>query len=212
MSEQEEAPGRPEFGPKGGTGSTTEVATSAVDDDLSGAIAVLDEGAPLVLHDGMVVTDGGHVIQTQYVDIGVEKRTRRPSVLVKAIQAQYGIEHAADVQLSAPWRFRDFGETLIRDDQEGYAHRETGTETVLRSPEESHREQERALRLLGEESVTISGTGRKTSSTDTESRTFGKSSWIYCTSVAPGEEQRGAWRSSVAHGVRACRWSTTTSR
>ena len=197
MSEQEEAPAGREFEPTGDTGSVTEARTSAADDDLAGAIAVLSEEAPLVLFDGIVVTDGGHVIQSQYVDIGVEKLTRRPSVLVKANQAQYGIEHAANVQLSAPWRFRDFGETLIRDDQEGYAHRETGTETAPRPPEESHREQERALRLLGEEGVTISGTGRKTRSSDTESRTFGKSSWIYCTSVAPGEEQRGAWRSSL---------------
>ena len=153
-----------------------------------------------MLFDGLVVTDGGHVIQSQYVDIGVEKQTRRPTVLVKTIEAQYGLEHAADVQLSAPWRFRDFGETLIRDDQEGHARRETRTETVVqRSPEESHREQERALRVLGEEGVTVSGRNeRKTSSTDTESRTFGRSSWIYCTSVAPqGEEQRGAWRSSL---------------
>ena len=170
---------------------------TAADGDLSGAIAVLDDGAPLMLFDGMVATDGGHVILSQYVDIGVEKLTHRPSVLVKAMEAQYGIEHAADVQLSAPLRFRDFGETLIRDNQEGHAHRENRTETVPRPPEESHREQERALRLLGEESVTISGTGQKASATHTESNTFGRSSWIYCTSVAPGEEQRGAWRSSL---------------
>ena len=200
MSEHEEAPTGLELEPEGGTGAATEAGTSAADDDLSGAIAALDEGAPLVLFDGMVVTDGGHVIMSQYVDIGVEKLTRRPSVLVKAIEAQYGIEHAGDIQLSAPRRFRDFGETLIRDDQEGHARRETGTETVVqRSPEESHREQERALRVLGEEGITVSGRDeRKTSSTDTESRTFGRSSWIYCMSVAPqGEEQRGAWRSSL---------------
>ena len=197
MSEHEEAPAGAEFGPKGGSVSAAEAGTSDAEGDLAGAIAVLDEGAPLVLFDGMVATDGGHVILTQYVDFGVEKLTRRPSVLLKAIQAQYGIEHAADFQLSAPWRFRDFGETLIRDDQEGYARRETRTETAPRPPGESHREQERALRLLGEENVTISGTGRKASATNTESRTFGRSSWIYCTSVAPGEEQRSAWRSSL---------------
>ena len=197
MSKQEEAPTGPEFGPKGGSGAAPEAGSLAADDDLAGAVAVLDEGAPLVLFDGTVVTDGGHVIQSKYVDVGVEKLSRRPSVLVKAIEAQHGIEHAANVQLSAPWRFRDFGETLIRDDQEGYAHRETGTETPPRPPEECHREQERALRLLGEEGVTISGTGRKTWSNDTESYTFGRSSWIYCTSVAPEEEQRGAWRSSL---------------
>lgn len=168
-----------------------------VEGDLTEAIAIFDEAAPLVFTDGFVVTDGGHVIASQYVDIGIEKLTHRPSVLVKAIESQYGIEHAADVQLSTPWRFRDYGETLIRDDQEGYAHHETRTETRPRSPEESHREQERALGLLGVDKVTVSGTGLKSSDTNTASITFGKNDWIYCTSLRPEEKRHDVWRSSL---------------
>ena len=194
MSDEKEGRAGLESRRKGGEDAA---GTSHAGDDLSGAIALLDDRAPLVLVDGIVATDGGHVIMTQYVDIGVEKQSHRPAVLVKAIESQFGIEHAADVQLSAPWRFRDYGETLIRDDQEGYARRETRTETVPRPVGESHREQERALRLLGEEKVTVSGTGTKLSDTNTESVTFGRSAWIYCTSVEPAEEHRAAWRSSL---------------
>ena len=168
-----------------------------VDDDLATAVALLDDGAPLVLMDGMVTTDGGHLVMTQYVDIGTRKLSSRPDVLVKAIESAYGLEHAADIQLSAPWRFRDYGETLIRDDQEGYARRETRTETPLQSLEEGNREQERALRLLGTDDITISGTGARSVETDTQSLTFGRSAWIYCTSIKPSGDQRAAWRATL---------------
>lgn len=171
--------------------------TSATEGDLASALALCDEGVPLVLMEGVVTTDAGHMILTQYVDIGTEKRVSRAPVLVKAIESEYGLEHAAYIQLSAPWRFRDYGETLIRDDQEGYARRETTTETTPRSPADSNREQERALRLLGEEGVTISGTGARSVATNTESLTFGRSAWIYCTSIKPPSNERDAWLSSL---------------
>ena len=41
MLEREESPTGPELGPKDGTGLATEAASSPVDDDISGAIAVL---------------------------------------------------------------------------------------------------------------------------------------------------------------------------
>ena len=175
----------------------SEVELSEVAGDLTGAIELLDPGKPLVLNTGFLATDGGHLIMSQYVDLGVDKLRHLPSVLVKAIEAKYGLEHALNIQVSAPYRFRDYGETLIRDDQEGHARRETKTESPPQSYEENNREQERALQLLGQEGVTINNTDTGSVHTDTESMTFGRSSWIYCTAIAPTPDERGAWRASL---------------
>ena len=175
----------------------SEVELSEVAGDLAGAIELLEPGKPLVLNKGFLVTDGGHLIMSQYVDIGVDKLRHPPSVLVKAIEAKYGLEYALDIQVSAPYRFRDYGETLIHDDQEGHARQETKTESPPRSYEENNREQERALQLLGQEGVTINNTDTAGVHTDTESMTFGRSSWIYCTAIAPTPDERGAWRASL---------------
>ena len=185
--------------PRAGSGDepASENQAPEVDADLASAAALLEEGAPLVLMDGMVSTDGGHLVMTQYVDIGTRKLSSRPNVLVKAIESAYGLEHAADIQLSAPSRFHGYGETLIRDDQEGHARRETKTETPPRSLEEGNREQERALRLLGTEGVSISGTGARSVESDTQSLTFGRSAWIYCTSIKQPGDQRDAWRATL---------------
>ena len=165
--------------------------------DLTGAIELLNPGQPLVLVEGMVISDSGHLIMSQYVDIGVDKLRHRPSVLVKAIEAEYGLEHAVDIQLSVPYRFRDYGETLVRDDQEGLARREKKTESTSRPYEELNREQEKALRLLGQENLTIKDTVTTSSNRNTESLRFGESSWIYCTSIMPTPEGRDAWRASL---------------
>ena len=144
---------------------------------------MLEPSKPLVLNEGFLVTDSGNLIMSQYVDIGVDKLRHQPAMLLKAIEAKYGLEHAPNIQLSAPSRFRDYGETLIKDDQEGRALRETKTETPPRSYEQQNREQERALSLLGQKEVTINNAETPNVHTDTESMTFGGSSWIYCTSM-----------------------------
>ncbi|MCY3941337.1 MAG: hypothetical protein OXG29_09710 [Gammaproteobacteria bacterium] len=159
---------------------------------MTAAIEFLEPGKPLVLSGGFLVTDGGHLILSQYVDIGVNKLTRRPSRLVKFIEAKYGLEHASDIQLSAPYRFRDYGETFIQDDQEGHAHRETRTESPPQSYEEHSREQERALSLLGQRGITITNSETPSVQTKTESFTFGRSSWIYCTAIETTPEERSA--------------------
>ena len=116
-----------------GEEANRDMEVSDVADDLTAAIELLEPGKPLVLNDGFLVTDGGNLIMTQYVDIGVDKLRRRPSTILKFIDAEYGMEHALEIQVSAPYRFRDYGETFIQDDQEGRAQRETKTET-LRGP------------------------------------------------------------------------------
>ena len=165
--------------------------------DLTVAVELLEPGKPLVLNEGFLVTDNGHMIMSQYVDIGVDKLRHRLAILVKSTEAKYGLEHAPDIQLSTPSRFREYGETFIHDDQEGRARRETKTESPPRSYEEQNREQEKALSLLGQERVTITNTGNTESHTDTESMTFGGSSWIYCTSIPATPAERSARRAKL---------------
>lgn len=115
------------------------------------------------------------------------------------IEAEYGIEYAAEIQVSAPKRFRDYGESFIQDDQEGHALRETKSESPPRSYEEQDREQERTLSLLGHEGRTITNTDTPYVHRDTESMTFGKSSWIYCTAIDTTLEERNAKREKSSH-------------
>ena len=152
-----------------------------------------------MLNEGIVVIDGGAMVMSQYVDVGVDKLRHRPTVLVKFIESKYGLEYASGIQLSAPPRFRDYGETFIQDPQEGGARRETKTERPARSFEEHNREQGRALSLLGQKGVSITNTERPKVHTDTQRMTYGGSSWIYCTSIGGTHAERIAQRAKLPH-------------
>lgn len=169
-----------------------------VNRDLGGAIERLGVGEPLVLNEGVIVSDGGILIMSQYVDVGMEKLRHRPETLVKFIESKYGLEHAPDIQLSAPPRFRDYGETFIQDHQEGRARRETKTERPARSFEEHNREQERAFSFLGQEGMTVKNTETPNVHTDTQSMTYGGSSWIFCTSIGGTRAERHAQRAKLS--------------
>lgn len=158
--------------------------------------AELDANQPLALSDGFVATDGGHLIQVQYVDLGTTKLLERPRSLVKATEAKYGLEYSPSIRLSAPHRFRDFGETFIRDEQEGRAHRADSKETSSQAYEERQREQETALHALGNKKISVSGSSKQRQGRS-ESRTFGRNAWIYCTSIRPSLEERDGWRNHL---------------
>ena len=98
---------------------------------LGGALKHVEPRKPLILIDGYVTTDSGYMVSNQYVDIGVTKLHRRPSIPVKAIEAEYGLEQAPNLQVSAPHRFRDYGETFVQNDQEGRADRQAHITTGL---------------------------------------------------------------------------------
>ena len=128
------------------------------------------------------------------MDIGVTKLSQRPRVLLKAIEAEYGLEYNATIRLSAPHRFREYGETFIEDPQEGKAQRQRRTERDSQIHDDKSREQERALRALGRQSVKINRSEETNVHTDSQNLTFGRSSWIYCTSILPAPDEREMWR------------------
>ena len=162
--------------------------------DLLPVLEELESDKPLRLSEGSMVTDGGHMIWSQYVDIGVTKLPQRPQVLLKAIEAKYGLEYCATIRMSAPHRFREYGETFIEDPQEGKAQRQRTTERDPQTYSDKSREQERALTALGRQGVKINKSVETNFHTDSQNMTFGKSSWIYCTSILPTSDEKVVWR------------------
>ena len=162
--------------------------------DLLPLLEELKPDRPLVLSEGFIISDGGHMIWSHYVDIGVTKLSQRPRVLLKAIEAEYGLEYSATIRLSTAHRFREYGETFIQDPQEGKAQRQRTTERTPQTYDDKSREQERALTALGRQGVKINRSGKKNVHTDSQNLTFGRSSWIYCTSILPAPDERDMWR------------------
>ena len=69
---------------------TSEIELSEFTGELAGAVELLEPGKPLVLNEAFVVSSSGHMIMSQYVDIGVDKLRHRPSVVLKVVEAKYG--------------------------------------------------------------------------------------------------------------------------
>ena len=162
--------------------------------DLLPVLEELEPDQPLMLNEGFIVTDGGHLIISRYVDIGLTKLSQKPQVLLKATEAKYGLEYSATIRLSAPHLFREYGETFIQDDQEGKAQRQRVTGGDPQTYDDESREQERALTALGIKDVKINRSEKPNVHTDSDSLTFGQSSWIYCTSILPAPNERDMWR------------------
>ena len=169
--------------------------------DVSGAIELLEPGKPLLLFDGLFTTDNGHLIMSQYVDIAPDKtsmRPFRPTTLVKAIEQRYALEFSPTIQISAPHRFRDAGESGIQDDQEGRAMVESPASQSTRTYTDQNLEQQEALqRLLDNPDISVGETVIRDRDTDSSSLTFGRSMWIYCTSFHPAPDLRDPWRASL---------------
>ena len=208
--------------------------------DVSAAIDLLEPGKPLVLFDGLVVTDSGHLIISQYVDIAPDTTSAqalRPCALVKAIEQRHALEFSSTVQISSPHRFREFGESGIQDDQEGRATVESATRQEGSGRSDPNLEQQEALRRLHDNpDISLGETVTWDRDVDSKTLTFGRGTWIYCTSAQPTEDRRESWRASLPdaydhesvirqpsrfalalasafadqHGPRARRWISTT--
>lgn len=168
---------------------------------VTAAIDLLESGKPLVLCDGLLVTDSGHLIVSQYVDIAPDhdsKRPYRPAALIKAIEECHALEFSPTIRISSPHRFRDFGESGIQDDQEGLATKESTSSSEGSLFEQRNLERQDALQhLLDNPGISIGATVMRNHETDSKSLRFGRSTWIYCTSIPPTEDQRSRWRASL---------------
>ncbi len=150
--------------------------------------------------EGAFLTPQGNYVQTMYVDLSgqIEKDGMR---LVKATESQYGLATASTIRLSRPGAFRDKGEVLIQDEQEGRA-RMSSSETVEVPSEEPQLSAERVSALnaglqLSRTKMSLSGSERHTESKSSrQAATFGADWLIYCMSMRPSEDKENAWRRS----------------
>ena len=143
---------------------------------------------PVVLTDSIISLDGGQLLMSQYVDISGFSETWSNQVLVKGIEAKYSLAHSNTIRISSPHRYRDLGETLLQDDQEGKAQDlKEEYEQMEQFADERH-EQEHALNRLGVQNVRLGPQNSTQSNKSTKTFTFGGGSWIFCTAIQPTSE------------------------
>ena len=81
------------------------------------------------VYEGSVLNDAGQMINTSYVDLRKPEDRTPIKSLVKASERQYALESGETILISKPSRFRENGEGLILDMQEGKAKEVTVTQT-----------------------------------------------------------------------------------
>ena len=119
---------------------------------------------------------------------------------------RFAIEHCLTIRLSKPEVFRDQGETLISDLDEGVTRHEESSETVrvddsadLSRAAEVDDELNRGADAIGStrrRAVTSTKTTNRNSTKTTH--TYGKNGWVWCAAVEPENEQEwDAWLQSL---------------
>lgn len=150
--------------------------------------------------EGAFLAPQGTYVHTVYVDLSGKVESDGLH-LVKATEAQYDLATASSIRLSRPWAFRDKGEVLIQDEQEGRA-RVSSSETVELPNEEPGLSGARISALnagleLSRTKMSLSGRARHTRSTSSsQAVTFGADWLIYCMSMQPSKDREDAWRRS----------------
>ena len=155
----------------------------------------------LWINESFGLNDAGHIIMTSYVDLrSPEDRTPIKS-LVRACERQYALEDCENIMVSAPSRFRSHGEGLILDPQEGFAREEDVTErrqtSTNTSRERAVSDLNEALKLLDTNIRLWHTESYKHTETATERNsetlTYAKEWWIFCTSIRPDESEWEPW-------------------
>ena len=152
-------------------------------------------------HGGTFLTPQGNNVQTVYIDLS-GKVEAKGLCLVKGTEAEYDLATTSTIRLSRPAVFRDTGEVLIQDEQEGRARTSTcNTVDVPVEEPELAEERESALNValqLGRTKMSVSGNERHTrSNTSGAAVSFGRDWLIYCTSMQPPKEEEEAWKRSL---------------
>ncbi len=153
--------------------------------------------------EGFALDDAGNLIMTAYIDLRNEEDRLPIPALVKGCKTEYALENGGTLLLSKPARFRDFGENLIRDDQEGLAKEEM-VAAVEQTPAQAMRQ--RAIADMNE-ALELAGGGTILSSTYKETLVesdrsvkrfeYGKGWWIFCASIEPKEDEWGDMEGSA---------------
>ena len=149
------------------------------------------------MHEGTFVTPQGDQVLAVYVDLTGELLTR-PVCLAKASEPQFSLATTPSVRLSRPGVFRETGEVLIRDEQEGRVHT-SSCKTVITPTEEAGLLRERtkainvALELCRSKISMNHQTNVRRTNTTSSVNTFGRDWLIYSTSICPTKDEEVEW-------------------
>ena len=162
-----------------------------VDDGLSGTLT------PLLFQEGFNIDHDGNMISTWHVDFRMSPERSPIGLLIKYCEAEFTLERCRTVKLAKPPHFRQEGETLIYDKNEGLATQETvvQSETPISDIEHARMQSmnddiNKALQLSAAEGVSFNTTlkDRTVTNTDRNSLEWGNDVWIFCTAIEPTSE------------------------
>ncbi len=157
------------------------------------------------INEGFFLNDAEHIIMTSYIDLRPLGNRIPITSLVRGSEQKYALEDCETIMVSNPSRFREYGEELIRDVQEGLAKEEsvvTTQETTTKLTRQRAVSQlNEALDLLDTSTrlaLTHSESNTK-SNTDTASKsfTYAKEWWVFCTSIQPATDDWEAWSGTL---------------
>ena len=155
------------------------------------------------VNEGFFLNDAEHIIMTSYIDLRPPGNRTPITSLVRGCERKYALEDCGTIMISNPSRFREYGEELILDVQEGLA-KEESVVTTQETATESTRQ--RAVSQLNEAFELLDTSMRLTHSesntktnTDTASQsfTYAKEWWVFCTSIQPATDEWDAWRGAL---------------
>ena len=151
-----------------------------------------------ILAEGALTTPQRDVVHTIYVDLA-GKLPPGTRDLAKASEPRFNLRSADTVRLSRPSGFRETGEALVKDEQEG--HVETSTRESIESPAGTSSQLDRRVSAINaglhlcHTNLSVSGTKTvEKTHTDTSSLTFGNDWLMYCTSLWPEASEEDRWR------------------
>ena len=155
----------------------------------------------LWINEGFVLDDAGNMLTTSYIDLRDEGERTVIRSLVKGCRREHALEDGETVLISKPERFREYGVALIRDDQEGFAREEFVT-LEAETPEEAAKRRaiadvNDAVQLVGSTIKSVHRVEHSRRKTQSESYSYGKDWWIFCTSIRPDEAGWDAWRATL---------------
>ena len=151
---------------------------------------------PFIAIDAIVISDGGHLVMSQYFDMRPPDLRSPLAPIIKGCESKYAIEHSPTVRISSLERFRDYGEPMIEDDQEGHAYHRQDHHENREVDSDKNRELERALSTLGQ-NTQFSNKSTETNNS-VEHLRFGREWWIFSTAISPPANEWVSWRNSIS--------------
>ena len=153
------------------------------------------------MSEGFVLDDAGNLINTTYVDLrDAEERSAIPA-LVKGCNREHALEDGETVLISKPARFREYGERLIQDTQEGLAKDESETMITQTAAEMAEQravaDANEAIELSDSTVRAVYKVTHDRKNRASNSLAYGAGWWIFCTSIEPVGREWDAWRATL---------------